>query len=199
MRTFDELETLWSSRAPAPRDDGTLRLICVRKGGGLHETPDAVEVTAHAGLRGDRWADRDAGSDPDGVTAVTLINATVAELIAAGVQPLHAAGDNLVVDLDICVDALPPGSRLTIGDAILRVSEQPHTGCIKFRDKFGLDALKWVSTPEGRSRRLRGVNCSVLRPGTVRIGDVIRVDRTVPRADDPDEAMAGVAVTADAP
>lgn len=191
MRTLDQLEAAWASRAPAPRDEGTVRLLCVRKGGGVHETPDEVEITARDGLRGDRWADRKPGSDPDGATAVTLINAHVATLVADGDHPLHAAGDNLVVDLDIGVDALPAGSRLTIGDAILRVSEQPHTGCATFSGKFGLDALKWVSTPEGRQHRLRGVNCSVEKPGIVRVGDTIRVT-SGPHASpaEPDEASA---------
>jgi MOSC domain-containing protein YiiM len=190
MRTFDDLEASWQARPTAPRQGGSVRLICLRKGDGVHETPDVAEVTAHDGLRGDRWALRRPGSDPDGYSAVTLINATVAELIANGEQPLHAAGDNLVVDLDIGAEALPAGSRLEIGDVILRVSEQPHTGCATFRDKFGLEALKWVSTPEGRARRLRGVNCSVVQPGTVRVGDAIHVRRvSVPRAE-PDELSA---------
>ena len=175
MRTIDQLEAAWAERTPAPDDAGTVRLLCVRKGNGVHETPEAVEVTAAAGLRGDRWAWRKPGSDPDGATAVTLINATVAELVADAELPLDAAGDNLVVDLDISVGALPAGSRLAIGSAILRVSEEPHTGCSTFRDKFGLDALKWVSTPAGRADRLRGVNCSVLRDGTVHVGDRIEV------------------------
>jgi MOSC domain-containing protein YiiM len=191
MRTIDQLEAAWGARTPAPRESGVVRLLCVRKGGGVHETPHSVEITARDGLRGDRWAQRDPGTDPDGATAVTLINAAVAELVADGVLPLDAAGDNLVVDLDITVDALPAGSRLSIGDAILRVSEQPHTGCSTFRDKFGLDALKWVSTPEGRSRRLRGVNCSVVRDGTVHVGDRVGVlQRAAHRQPELDEASA---------
>jgi MOSC domain-containing protein YiiM len=191
MRTIDELEAALAVGPPAPRDAGPVRLHCVRKGDGIHETPDAVEITARDGLRGDRWANRRPGSDPDGATAVTLMNANVAALVAHDTQPLHAAGDNLLVDLDIGVDALPAGSQLAIGNAILRVSEQPHTGCATFSGKFGLDALKWVSTPEGRHRRLRGVNCSVERPGTVRVGDTIRVI-TRPRARqiEPDETGA---------
>ena len=190
MRTLDQLEAAWTSRQPAPRDGGTVTLLCLRKGGGVHETPDSVEITAREGLRGDRWADRKPGADPDGATAVTLINAHVAELVADGDHPLHAAGDNLVVDLDIGVDALPAGSRLAIGDAILRVSEQPHTGCATFSGKFGLDALKWVSTPEGRQHRLRGVNCGVERPGVVHVGDRIDVIWR-PTARDPKPAEAG--------
>jgi MOSC domain-containing protein YiiM len=189
MRTFDELAATLAARPPAPRDGGTVRLLCLRKADGGHETPDAVEITARHGLRGDRWADRRPGSDPDGYSAVTLMNADVAAAVSAGVQPLHAAGDNLLVDLDIRVDALPAGSRLAIGDAILRISEQPHTGCATFSGKFGLDALKWVSTPDGKRRRLRGVNCSVERPGIVRVGDTIDVIwRPVAREPEPTEA-----------
>lgn len=190
MRTIDELERGWISRPAPPCDDGAVRLLCVRKGGGVHETPPSVRLITGGGVDGDRWADRDPSSDPDGVTAVTLINAAVAELVAGDVQPLHAAGDNLVVDLDIGADALPAGSRLAIGDAILRVSEQPHTGCSKFRDKFGLDALKWVSTPDGRARRLRGVNCSVIRGGTVGVGDTIAVHRPADALPEPEETTA---------
>jgi hypothetical protein len=192
MRTIDELEQAWGARIPAPRDRGTVRLICVRKGGGLHETPGEVEIAPGIGLVGDRWSQRDSGRDPDGYSAVTLINSTVAGLIAAGRQPLDAPGDNLHVDLDIGVDALPAGTRLRAGEVVLRVSEQPHTGCSTFSGKFGLDALKWVSTPDGRSRRLRGVNCSVIAGGVVRVGDAIEVISAAAPTLEPDEATAAI-------
>jgi len=174
MQSFDRLESAWSAAKPSPSDEGTVRVLCLRTGDGHHEVPEAVEATERHGLAGDRWAQRDAGKDPEGATAVTLMNATVAGLVADG-QPMHTAGDNIYVDLDIGIENLPPGTRLAIGSAVLRVSDQPHTGCEKFRDRFGLDALRWVSTPEGRARRLRGVNCSVERPGTIRIGDAVAV------------------------
>lgn len=190
MRTIDQLEAAWAARAPAPADAGVVRLLCLRKGDGIHETPDTVEITARDGLRGDRWADREPGSDPDGVAAVTLMSARVVELVRREDQPLDIAGDNVLVDLDISVEALPAGSRLAMGDAVLRISEEPHTGCSKFRGRFGLDALKWVSTPEGRAQRLRGVNCSVVQPGTVRVGDRIRVVHRPTPATEPDEVSA---------
>lgn len=174
MRTFEQLESGWAELPPPPRGAGTVRMLCLRKGGGVHETPHAVEITLRHGVRGDRWAERQSGFDPDGYSAITLMNATAAELVAAGAAPLHESGDNVFVDLDLSVEALPAGTRLAIGDAVLQVSVEPHTGCSKFRDRFGLDALKWVSTPSGRARRLRGVNCSVVRAGAVRVGDSIR-------------------------
>ena len=177
MLTIDDLESAWQTAAPAPHGGGSVRLICLRKAGGYHESPDEAEIARGIGLVGDRWSERGPGRDPDGSSAVTLINATVAELLAAGRLPLDAAGDNLHVDLDIGMDALPAGTQLEVGTAVLRVSEEPHTGCSTFSGKFGLDALKWVSTPEGRRRRLRGVNCSVIEGGTVRVGDPIIVMR----------------------
>jgi MOSC domain-containing protein YiiM len=175
MRTIEELDAAWEARPAPPRNGGTVRLLCVRKHDGIHETPGAVEVTQRGGVVGDRWAHRRPGTDPDGATAITLMNATVAELVAAGRQPLDAPGDNMLVDLDISSDALPAGTRLAIGSAVLEVSAVPHTGCSTFRDKFGLEALKWVSTPAGKAQRRRGVNCSVVRDGTIRVGDAIEV------------------------
>jgi MOSC domain-containing protein YiiM len=136
----------------------------------VHETPAEAELSVEAGLIGDRW---DAARDPDRVAQVTLMNATVAELVAAGRQPLHEAGDNLLVDLDIGYDNLPPGTRLRIGGALLEVTEAPHTGCSKFSERFGQDALRWVNWRHWRERRLRGVNARVVEGGSVRVGDAI--------------------------
>jgi len=174
MLALDELEAGWQALPRQPRSSGVVRLLCVRKGDGVHETPDAVEITAAHGVHGDRWAERAPGTDPEGYSAITLMSAAAIELLAAERLPLHAAGDNIVVDFDLSVEVLPAGTRLVIGDSVLRVSEEPHTGCSRFRDRFGLEALKWVSTPSGRARRLRGVNCSVVRAGMVCVGDEIR-------------------------
>jgi MOSC domain-containing protein YiiM len=37
-----------------------------------------------------------------------------------------------------------------------------------------VDALKFVNSPVGRELRLRGANCRVVVPGTIRQGDAIR-------------------------
>ena len=69
---------------------------------------------------------------------------------------------------------LPPGTRLSIGGAIIEITPQPHTGCGKFAARFGVDALKFVNSPEGRRLGLRGVNAKVIRPGRVRTGASVR-------------------------
>jgi MOSC domain-containing protein YiiM len=170
MRNFEELESLWAAVPAPPRDQGTLRLVCRRVAAGVHETPETAELSVEAGLVGDRW---DAAMDPEREAQVTLMNAAVAELVAAGRQPLHLAGDNLLVDFDIGYDNLPPGTRLQVGGALLEVTQAPHTGCSKFSERFGQDALRWVNWRHWRERRLRGMNCRVLEGGTIRVGDSV--------------------------
>jgi MOSC domain-containing protein YiiM len=172
MRTFDELESMWAAAPPPPRDRGSVRLICVRVEPGVHQTPGHAELSVDHGLVGDRW-DMTRQRDAERESQVTVMNATAAELVAAGVQPLHEAGDNILVDLDIGFDNLPAGSRIRLGDAILEITATPHTGCSKFSERFGQDALRWVNWRHWRERRLRGVNTRVVQGGTVRVGDVV--------------------------
>jgi hypothetical protein len=40
--------------------------------------------------------------------------------------------------------------------------------------RFGVDAMKFVNSVEGRELRLRGVNARVVEPGTIRTGDTVR-------------------------
>jgi MOSC domain-containing protein YiiM len=70
------------------------------------------------------------------------------------------------------VDNLPAGSLLAVGDAVLRVSEAPHTGCAKFIERFGTEAMRFVNSRIGRRLRLRGMNTRIVVPGTVRVGDL---------------------------
>ena len=83
------------------------------------------------------------------------------------------AGDNFVVSMDLSVDKLPAGQRLKMGEAVIEVSETPHTGCSKFRDRFGADILRIFNSPDGRRRRLRGLNAKVLEGGLVHVGDAV--------------------------
>jgi MOSC domain len=168
---IDELEAAWAEADAAPHGHGTVELICVRRAEGVHETPDRVDVTVERGVEGDRWAD---GTKPDPEAQVTLMNVRVARLIARDGVPLDMTGDNFLVDLDLAEDALPAGTRLRLGAVLLEVSTAPHTGCKKFRERFGLDALTWVN--DHRDRRLRGMNCRVVEAGPVAVGDPVSVE-----------------------
>lgn len=172
MRSFDELERMWAESPPPPRDHGSLRLICVRTAPDVHECPERVGVTVEGGVEGDRWAKQE---DPNPFAQVTLMNVRAAELCAADHAPLHTAGDNLLVDLDVSEEALPQGTRIRISSVLLEVTHEPHMGCSKFRERFGADALRWVNYRPNRVRRLRGVNCRVLEDGEVAVGDAVVV------------------------
>ena len=101
------------------------------------------------------------------------MNARLAQLIASDRQRWALAGDQLYVDLDLSIENLPVGTRLSVGNAVIEVSDVPHTGCAKFSARFGTEALKFVNKSPGRELRLRGLNARVVEPGRVRVGDTI--------------------------
>jgi MOSC domain-containing protein YiiM len=57
----------------------------------------------------------------------------------------------------------------------MKITPKPHTGCKKFRARFGLEALKWINAPENKALRLRGLHAEVLEPGEVAVGDAVVV------------------------
>jgi MOSC domain-containing protein YiiM len=122
---------------------------------------------------GDRWL-KEPPWKRDLDRQVTLMMTRVAELVCDG-QPLHMPGDNLFVDLDLSAAALPIGSHLRVGAALLEVTPKPHNGCKKFLARFGEGALAWINDEQGRARKLRGINCRVIEEGSVRVGDTIEL------------------------
>jgi MOSC domain-containing protein YiiM len=105
---------------------------------------------------------------------INIMNSRVIELIAGDKARWPLAGDQLYVDFDLSAANLPPGTRLAIGDAILEVTAEPHTGCGKFVERFGVDAMKFVNSPTGRQLHLRGINARVVTGGAIRVGDVVK-------------------------
>ncbi len=169
MLSPDELEQRWQER-PA-LDDGTIHVFVVRRGGGVHEMPETVTLSPDEGLVGDRWS---AAPERDPDAQLTLMERRVAALLT---ENLHVPGDNLVVDLDLSVAALPVGARLRIGSALVEITAKPHAGCDTFRARLGDDALRWVNARERRDRRLRGVYARIVEAGDATIGD--RIQRLV--------------------
>ena len=164
----------------SPRGVGTLTLAVRRPAVDAREVLSLAELDPDAGLIGDSWSQRpssrttDLSAHPD--MQLTVINSRFIELIAGPDRDAWAlAGDQLYVDLDLSVDAMPAGTRLAIGDrAVIEVTDQPHNGCAKFAARFGRDAHKIVWSEEGQRLRLRGLNARVLVGGTIKAGDTVR-------------------------
>jgi hypothetical protein len=171
----------------SPQNHGRLVLVVRRPEVGQRDLPEEAVLDQVSGLEGDNWLSRGSSSTPDGSAnpdkQVTVINARLAELVAGGTDRMALAGDQLFLDLDLSVDNLPAGSLLAVGEAVLRVSEAPHTGCAKFIERFGTEAIRFVNSRLGRQLRLRGMNTRVVVPGTVRVGD-LAVKAGQPRSGD---------------
>jgi len=172
-----ELEAGLDLVRQSPKDGGTLALIVRRPAVDEREVLDEGQLALDEGLVGDTWRTRGSSRTADGTShpdmQLNIINARAIALIAPDAARRPLAGDQLHVDLDLSEANLPPGTRLAIGSAIVEVTAQPHTGCQKFRARFGTDALKFVNSPVGKELHLRGINAKVVQPGTIRAGDTI--------------------------
>ena len=171
IATRDFLDAGLDDIRTAPADAGTLELVVRRPAVDEREVLDEGVLDLEQGLVGDSWSLR---GTPELEAQLTLMNARVTALVAGERERWPLAGDQLYVDFDLSIENLPPGSRLAVGDAVVEISELPHTGCAKFTARFGSDAIRFVNSPEGRALRLRGVNARVVEPGAVRPGDAVR-------------------------
>ena len=174
-RSPADLEAGLDTVRAAPRDGGTLELIVVRPRMEEREVLDEGRLDLELGVVGDHWLQRGrSGGRPANPDAqVTVMSSRAAALVAGDRDRWPLAGDQLYVDLDLSDENLPAGSRLALGSAVLEVTDEPHTGCKKFTARFGLDAMRFVNSPEGRVLNLRGINARVVQPGTFRVGDAV--------------------------
>jgi hypothetical protein len=162
----------------SPRDAAPLELIVARPAPGERKIVQEAILDEADGLVGDSWLARGSRSRPDGSANPAAQLTLMSTRVLAAIEPDRArwplAGDQLHLDLDLSVENLPVGTTLTIGTAVLEVTDLPHTGCAQFSARFGADALRWISTPAGRAMRMRGMYVRVVTGGTVRVGDVVR-------------------------
>jgi hypothetical protein len=176
--TMPDLAAGMENIRQAPKDLGILRMIVRRPEVDSRETIQEAELSLTDGLVGDNWKMRGSKHMPDGSAnpnaQITVMNARSIALVAQTEDRWSLAGDQLYIDMDLSDDNLPPGTRLAIGSAVLEVSHVPHTGCNKFSSRFGVDAMKFVNTPEGKQLHLRGINTRIVQAGIIHIGDVVR-------------------------
>jgi hypothetical protein len=172
--TASELEAGLDEIRQAPQDCGTVEMIVRRPQVGEREILEEGHLDPAHGLVGDSWSIRGAGRPPNTDVQLTLMNVRVTALVAQDKTRWPLAGDQLYVDLDLSADNLPAGTQLAIGSAVIQVSAPPHTGCAKFVERFGMDAMLFVNSTQGKELHLRGINASVVQPGVIRVGDTVR-------------------------
>ena len=176
--TMEELEAGLDEIRRSPRDEGVLELIVRRPQIDEREVLEEGELDLAEGLVGDNWRTRGSSLTPDGSAhpdmQLNIMNSRVIALVAQGRKRWQLAGDQLFIDMDLRAEALPPGTQLSLGTAVIEVTSQPHTGCSKFAARFGPDATRFVNSPVGKQLHLRGINAKVVQPGLIRVGDVAK-------------------------
>jgi MOSC domain-containing protein YiiM len=172
-----ELQVALEALGASPQDNGTVELIVCRPGHGGRRVLEEAEIDITEGLVGDNWLSRGSSHTEDGkahpAMQIAIMNSRVIQAIAGDKSKWSMAGDQLYLDIDLSADNLPVGQQLAIGTVILEVTDEPHTGCGKFTERFGSHATRFVNSKEGRQLRRRGVNTRVVQGGTIRSGDTV--------------------------
>jgi MOSC domain-containing protein YiiM len=175
---MQELEAGLETIRQSPKDNGILKLLVRRPREGDREILSEGELCLIHGLMGDNWKTRGSVATSDGSAhpdrQLNIMNFRAIALVARTEERRPLAGDQLYLDLDLSDENLPPGTRLSLGSAIIEVTAEPHTGCKKFLARFGRDAVKFVNSPLGKKLHLRGINAKVIEPGLICVGDVVR-------------------------
>jgi len=173
----EQLEGALPELRLSPRNNGILNHIVCRPATGQREVLVEGELDLAEGLVGDNWSMRGANTPdgmPDSEMQLNIMNSRVTALITQDPDRWKLCGDQLYIDMDLSSNNLPAGTRLSIGSTIIEVTPAPHTGCEKFVIRFGLDAMRFVNSRVGKELNLRGINAKVVKPGTVRVGDIVR-------------------------
>lgn len=175
--TTSELEAGLAEIFRSPKDGGVLEMIVRRPQVGAREILAEGQLDVVEGLVGDSWKLRSSRRTTDGTPhpdmQLNVINSRLVALVSQDRRRWHLAGDQLYVDFDLSEANVPAGTRLAIGSAVIEVTAEPHTGCSKFVERFGMDAMKFVNASERKNLHLRGINARVVQPGAVRVGDAV--------------------------
>lgn len=172
------LDQALSDILAAPKDGAAISRLCLRPGRGRRNFVDQIQLTQIDGIPGERWKREPWMRTPDGAPhagiQVCILPTRILDLVwQAGSDDPHP-GDTFTADMNMSEANLPEGQLLSVGTAVLRVSEVFNNGCAKWKGRYGADALDWVRAPENQPLRLRGLLCSIERDGMIRTGDVLQ-------------------------
>jgi len=176
-----ELEAGLDQIKQSPKNNGTLHLIVRRPEENAREVLETGTLSTTDGLVGDMWKRRKSRRTKDGSAhpdmQLNIINSRLIEHVAQDPNRWKLAGDQLYVDMDLSKANLPAGTQLKINNCIIEVTPQPHTGCKKFIERFGRDAMIFVNSEVGKKHQLRGINAKVIKGGEIVKGaTVVKVE-----------------------
>jgi hypothetical protein len=176
--TAKELAAALPAILAAPRDAGVTRLLCSRPKPNHRTFPQTLTFTRASGVAGDfessrPWLTLPDGS-PDPRNQVSIMSWQVLDLVWRDRDRVAHPGDNIAVDMNLTAHNLPVGTLLAAGTAILRVSDEPNDGCVKWKVRSGRAAYDWSTRDDHLPLRLRGVYCSVEQDGEMHLGDTLR-------------------------
>ncbi len=174
--TYEDCEAALEHVRAAPKDGARIERVCVRPDIGLRTFPDSLQLTVAQGIIGDRWTVAPWLKLPDGSPdpriQISVLSKRVMDLCWRDQDNLlRYPGDSFVVDMDLGEENLPIGTQLNVGTAVIEVSDKFNTACVKWRDKYGAQSIRWINSAENRPYRLRGILCKIVRDGTVAVGD----------------------------
>jgi len=172
-----ELDLALADVLDAPKVGVPVELLCRRPSRNQREYPDHLRLTQEGGIEGDYemsapWLKLVDGT-PDPRIQVSILPAGILNLMWRDRENTAYPGDTIIADLNVTLANMPAGTRLQIGDAVVEVSDLWNEGCAKWKVRFGREAYDWTSEPAHEPLRLRGILCSIVKDGDVRLGDVI--------------------------
>lgn len=179
--TEQDLNAALDAVCQAPKSGSPVEWLCFRPGYGERRFVPELTVTRAHGIPGERWGTAPWLKLADGTghpgIQVSILPRRVLDLVWRDRTGTPHPGDTFVADLDTSEGNLPEGQLISVGSAVLRVSEVFNDGCAKWKVRYGSAAYDWVRAPQHRHLRLRGVLCSVVEDGVIRLSDPVRVLR----------------------
>ncbi len=163
----------------APKTDAPIAMLCYRPDFNQRTFPNSLTLTKDMGIPGERWLKhpwlRLADGTPDPRIQVSLLPTRVLDLIWQDRETTPHPGDTIVADLDMTDANMPSGTLIQAGTAVLRVSDEWNNGCVKWKARYGVDAMTWITSHA--SLRLRGLLCSIAQDGIMTMSDRLQVLR----------------------
>lgn len=176
--TMAELMAALPEVLGAPKDTAEVLQLCFRPAFNQREFPAHLSLTRAEGVPGERFNSAPWLKLPDGSgdprIQVSILPRRVMDLVWRDREGTPHPGDTIIADLDTSESNLPVGTLLSIGSAVIRVSDVFNDGCVKWKARYGRDAKDWITAPGHPALRLRGILCSVEQDGVIRRGDLIR-------------------------